>query len=309
AIVGCAVVVVLLFGAITTDQERSIASLVDVLESRVGEKTAGVLLPNEKEVWQVSRELALRLQNKESELTPEELVTVTARLSALMRRYGASSSGLSEMGRKQMRFVMRALALTGAAQAVTPIAAMLDDQDASTRREALTNLVLLRDLPQVHQALPRMIGALQDHNSVVRATACVSISTVAGESDAAAVEALGRAYFDEDREVRWNAALALARLGSPKGRSLLLDMLDREYWEKHVRVRIETGTGSFNEYVMPPQAVDRYLAATIEAASHLYDEQVWDQIVALEADRSPEVKNAVRKVLERRKTIVPGERQ
>ncbi len=299
-IVGCAIVVVLLFGSITTDRERSISGLLDVLESRVGERTAGVLLPNEKEVWQVGRELALRLQKKEAELTPEELETVVSRLSSLLARVSADSEGLSEMGRKQMHFVIQALSKTGSPAAVRSVVAVLDDDDATTRREALSALAGLRDVPEVRSALPRLIGALNDSDSVVRTVACVAVSAVADEGDAVAIGALGRVYSEMDREVRWNAALAMARLGSDRGKSTLLDMLSRRYWESEVKVRSETASGTVREYPLPPPAIERYLVVTVEASSRLADSELWAEIRRLESDASPAVVGAVRAAVERR---------
>ena len=290
-IVGSAILVVVLFGTITTDRERSISSLLDVLEGHVGERTAGVLLPNEKEVWQVGRELALRLQKKDTDLTAEELKTVVSRLSTLLGRLSAESDGLSEMGRKQMRFVIQALSRTGAAEAVEPIVAALDDGDPGTRREVLAALAALREISETHDVLHRLIGALKDDDSVVRTVACVAVSAVAESSDLEAIEALGRVYFDSDREVRWNAALGLARLGSDRGKSTLLDMLSRQYWEEDVKVRGEGG----GEYPLPPNAIVRYLVAAVEASSRLDDAEVWSQIRTLEEDESPAVKNAVRR--------------
>ncbi|MCH7527834.1 MAG: hypothetical protein IID39_10390, partial [Planctomycetes bacterium] len=126
-ILGCAVVVVLLFGSITGEQERSIDSLLTTLEASSGEKTAGVLLPREKELWQVARELALRLGKKENELTSDELAEVVKRLSALLLRESARSEQLSPMGRKKMNYVMTALARTESAKAVEPLLGVLGD--------------------------------------------------------------------------------------------------------------------------------------------------------------------------------------
>ncbi len=290
-IVGSAVLVVVLFGSITTDRARSISSLLDVLEGQVGERTAGVLLPNEKEVWQVGRELALRLRKKDTELTAEELETVVSRLSALLGRLSADSDGLSEMGRKQMCFVIQALSRTGAAEAVGPIVAVLGDGDRGTRREALTALAALREVPETHEALPRLIAALEDVDSVVRTVACVAVSAVADRTDSEAIEALGRVYSDADREVRWNAALGLARLGSDRGKSTLLDMLSRQYWEEDVKFRVAGG----GEYPLDPNAIVRYLVAAVEASSELEDVDVRSRIRALEEDESPAVKSAVRR--------------
>lgn len=299
-ILGCAVVVVLLFGSITGEQERSIDSLLTTLEASSGEKTAGVLLPREKELWQVARELALRLGKKETELTSDELAEVVERLSALLQRESARSEQLSPMGRKKMNYVMTALSRTESAKAVEPLVGVLGDRDARTRIEALRALGELREAPEARRALPRILAVLPDADAAVRAATCVLVSSLAEPGDVAAIEALERIYFDEDREVRWNAALALARLGSARGKPLLLDMLDRDYWEREVKVRIAGSTGTVQEYPMPAPAVNRYLAVTVEAAGHLNDEEVWAQIVKLAEDVSVEVKESVRVATEHR---------
>jgi HEAT repeat protein len=299
-ILGCAVVVVLLFGSIASDRERSIGSLLTTLETSSGERTAGVLLPGERELWQVGRELALRLNKKEAELSSEELDQVVVRLSALVSRDAARTADLSRMGRQRLTFIMQALALTGSAGAVAPLVEVLSDGHADTRVQALRALGGLRSLPEARQALPRIVESLADSNAAVRTSACVLISSLADEGDAAALEALDGAYYDQEREVRWNAALALARLGSLKGKPLLLDMLDRSYWEREVKVRMETSPGTVREYPMPPPAVDRYLSAAVEAASGLNDEELWTEISELSDDSSVQVRESVRTAAQRR---------
>lgn len=291
-IVACAIVVVLMFGSITTDKEQPISSLLDVLEANVGEKTMGVLLPREKQVWQVARELSLRLDNRGTELTQDELALVTERLAALLGRMAEESDQLSEMGQKQMHLVMRALAKTEQVAAIEPIAACLGDGLAETRREALFSLAALKDVPGIGAITPKITNLLDDSDPVVRLLSCVTISIVGAADDPEVMKALRRAYFDEDREVRWNATLALARLGSSEGKSLLLDMLSREFWEKDVKVRSEIRPGEFREYPMPPQAVSGYLVAAVEASADLDDTEIRESIRLLENDSAPAVKSA-----------------
>ena len=297
-IVGAAVVVVLLFGSITRDRERPIAELLDILETSTGEKTVSfMLLPKEKELWQVARELALRLEKKDAELTTDELTDTTKRLADLLRRDAADSSEFTEMGRQKLHFVMRALALTESPSAVIPLADMLDDASPQTRREALASLGGLRLVPTIEQALPDVYRMLHDSDAVVRMVACASIAGIAKHGDDGAIQALQSVYFDEDREVKWNATLALARLGSDAGKSLLLDMLDRSYWENEVKARLETAIDAPPvEYPLPPNKVVEYLCAAIESGAYLDDPQVWTGIDALASDESPLVRDKVRQV-------------
>ncbi len=302
-VVGCAVVVVLLFGSIATDQERSIDRLLTILETRSGEKMVGMLLPNEKELWQASRELALRLGKKEVEVSADELPMVVDRLSAMLAVGDASGETANEWVLKKRHFVMQAVAMTDSPKAVGALVPLLQSDDGMTRGQALASLASLRDLPETRGALGAMLPLLKDGDSAVQMQACAAISVVAETGDVEAIDALVQAYFDDDREVQWNATLALARLGSLKGKSLLLDMLTRSYWEKDVKVRKETSPGSFVEYPLPPLAVSRYLVAAVEAAGHVDDAQVWSQIESLSKDESPEVQEAVRRVLDERSAV------
>ncbi len=300
-IVGCAVTVVLLFGSLATDRERSVDDLLTVLETSTGERTAGMLLPKEKELWQVGRELALRLDKKDAELTADELEKVVRRLLGLLSRESARSADLSPMGRKRMHYVMEALARTDAPEAVEPLGEMLSDGSAETRRVALVALAELGQRTSIRSAMKPMTAVLRDDSdATVRMIACASLSSVATPADRDVISAMEKAYLSGDRDVTWNAALALARLGNPKGRSLLLDMLDRSYWEKEVRVRIASGSGTTGDYPMPPQAVNRYLVAAVDASASLDDDGVWAGIRQLQSDAAPEVVAEVRKVLSRR---------
>lgn len=300
-IVGCAVLVVLLFGSIATDQERSIDDLLTILETRPGDKLGGVLLlPNEKELWQASRELALRLSKKEVEISPDELPVVVDRLSAILDSEVSASDKPDEWAMKKRHFVMQAVAKTESPKAVDALVPHLKANDPLTRGQALVSLADLHDLPEARNALGAMFPLLKDDEPAVQMQACIAVSVVAPSGDPATIEALVDAYFDDDREVQWNAALALARLGSSKSKSSLLDMLTRSYWENDVKVRRETKPGSFVEYPLPPLVVSRYLVAAVEAAAHVEDAEVWSQIELLAEDESPDVKEAVRRVREER---------
>jgi HEAT repeat protein len=297
-IVGCAIVVVLSFGSITEDRQRPVGELLAILESHTGEKTVGVLLPNEKEVWQVARELALRLTKKEVELSAEDLRVTADRLAALTDEMGGRSSSLSDMGRRQLHLVMAALALTELPESVGPLVRLLDDPDASTRQVALSQLGLLGDvIGPSSGAISEIVSCLDDPEPVVRTTACVVLSVLGDGGNPGVVAGLESAYYDDDREVCWNAALALARMGNSIGKPLILDMLERRYWEDEVLVRTASSSGTSLEYALPPAAVERYLLASIEAASNLDDAEVRQQIGRLSGDSSPAIKDAVLRAL------------
>jgi hypothetical protein len=72
-------------------------------------------------------------------------------------------------------------------------------------------------------------GSPRPETAMVAATA---LSVLATPGDPAVVDALKSLMFAQDGEVAWSAAMALARLGNASGRTILMDMLDRAFWER-----------------------------------------------------------------------------
>ena len=99
-IVGGAVCVVLLFGGPVTSGERPIAELLQTLEATTGEKSFGILLPREKELWQTALELSVRLKDKgkESSFSEDELENVSRRVSSMVNADFAVLHRLEEIG-------------------------------------------------------------------------------------------------------------------------------------------------------------------------------------------------------------------
>lgn len=298
AIVGCAVLVVVLFGSISNESERSIDQLVSVLETSRGERSVGgVLLPRDKEVWQAGPELVLRLRKKESELTPAALTDIAVRMARLLEADAAISDQLTAEGRKRLHLLMQAMAATEEPMGVRLFVDLLGDEVAETRREALMALAALTAVEETRAALPAIRRVADDEHAVVRMVATVLLGQLASGDDEDSVEVLRRRYVDEDREVRWNAALSLARIGDGSGSSLLADMLRRPYWQDEVRASVRQENGRNVEYPMPPTAVARYLAAAIEAAANLDGATLWSRIEELASDPSPAVADKARAAL------------
>lgn len=298
AIVGCAVLVVVLFGSISNESERSIDQLVSVLETSRGERlVGGILLPRDKEVWQAGPELVLRLRKKESELTPAEVTRIAVRLARLLEADAAISDQLTAEGRKRLHLLMQAMTATQEPMGVGLFVDLLGDGVAETRREALMALATLTAAEETQAALPAIRRVADDDDAVVRMVATVLLGQLASGDDDASLEVLKRRYVDEDREVRWNAALSLARIGDGSGAGLLADMLRRSYWQDEVQARLGRENGRNVEYAMPPGAIARYLAAAVEAAANLDEATLWSRIEELASDQSPAVADKAREAL------------
>lgn len=307
-IVGCAVVVVLLFGSITTEQQRSVDQLLLVLEREPSGKLFDLAMtPHDKEIWQAAKELAARIQRKDVEMTDADLDRVVARLSELVDRdlKRPRVSGPNRLD--PLHFFIAALAHSGRSEALPPVLRCLSAEDWRTRREAIKALAETHRNPGVSETAVRVAELLDDPEPTVRVMAAYALTFLGGRDEPAIVARLTQACDSpgEDREVRWNAALTLARWGHPSAKNLLLEMLERDYWEKRTPIRLEGPSGVI-EQPMPAAQADRILAATVEAAANLTGDDVWRAISRLEGDRSLVVQEAVRLATSKRKaTVVP----
>ncbi len=298
-IIGCALLVTWMFGGLAGEGHENIGNLLQRLEAASGERKAGVLLPGDKELWQAAASLARRLQDRDDRLSDEELDEVVRRLSGLVERDLTQSDELGQMGEQRLGFFVRALSYTERGGAVAPLLRSAEGPLPSARIEALQGLARLREQPEVAQAAERIGRAVLDPDPTVQTVACWVMALIAQPGDTAVIEKLKTACLSEHREVQWNAALSLARLGSDAGAGLLLDMLDRNYWAKEVRVQLPGADGAPREVPMPGATVDEYLMAAIDAAGGLSHTEVRAAIAALESDSSVRVAGRAREVLAR----------
>ena len=125
------------------------------------------------------------------------------------------------------------------------------------------------------------------------AQAAAAIGVIAEPSDEEAITALRNATSVvgiESRELTWNAAVALARLGDPGGSRFVADtLLDRSALAKLI-------TGGEGEAAAEPMSLgtqDRVMLATMASAPGMTDPVVWAKIREL-AEDDPSV--AIRKV-------------
>lgn len=291
----CLSVVVLLFGGLSVGQRPTIAELLQTIERGSGRHTAGVMLmPRDREVWQAAQELASRLLRKEQELTPIEIDEAVTRIERILREMPTTSADEDDARQPKRLFLTLALARLGTDEAIRVVGEFLNSDDAMVRQFALRGLVELRDRPPVQSYVPRMLELLNDPSHEVQMIACLAVGSIAAPKDLSAIRAL-REKLAADREVQWNAALALARLASAAGKPVLLNMLSRPYWEK-TRVEYVDGSRPVDRSLTEAE-VSGYLRASVEAAGGLADADVRSAIRALGNDRSADVRAAVRTAL------------
>jgi hypothetical protein len=287
---------------------------LQALESSSGEKSAGVLLPREKELWQMALELSERLRNKERELTPEQVESLSARLAEMAKveadyldrvsAFGGDAIEQRALRSKRYEFLLRAVARTGTDAAVATLVDVVTRGQEPFAAVAMQELANLHEHPAARQAVAPIVATLRSSTQPeTLLVATTALSVIAEKGDEAAIAALASTRLSAEGEVAWSAALALARLGSGAGKTTLYDLLDRSFWQNGERYEITNEKGEVLRYPMPPDRVDAWLIASIQAASRLDDPELWEMIAALEADASPAVRGAA---MEAAKARAPG---
>jgi len=295
--------VVVMFGAPALGQQQSVAKLLEVLGQDDGRRTLDIaMMPNSKEVWQAAQELAKRLQDRDRAIKPEELEPTAVALAKILDRFTPGRDE-KDTGMNREHFMMLAIARTGVATAVPPLARRLTDPNARTRMMALMALAEMRESPVARAIVPQILPLLEDKDSGVAIVACAAVASLAAPGDALAIAALAD-RLEADRELQWNAAMALARLGSARGRFVLMNMLDRGFWEKIDLDYMDGGTQVRRKF--GPPEVSRYLVAAVMSVGRLRDAELAALVDRLEKDPSIEVREAVRDVQTRRSATTQG---
>ena len=310
-IVAGAVIVVLFFGGPAAPQQRTLESLLVTLESNSGERSAGILLPREKELWQAALELSERLEKKDAELTRDELHLVARRLAAMIETELAHIDNVTAFDKdlpiqqslrsSRFDFLVRALARTECPEAVPALVKVVDAQREPYNALAIQQLGNLHGMVNFQEPIESILKILsQSTRTETLLTACTALSVLAPKDDARVIAALSSTLAANDGEVGWSAALALARLGSSAGKPALMDLLDRKFLESGEWYRVVDASGKVRNYPLPPERVKALLSAAIDAASCLDDADLWSMIDRLKSDTSPAVKGKAMEVTDRR---------
>lgn len=308
SIVGGAVLVVLLFGGPVQPERRSVDDLLQVLDANSGERSFNMILPKEKELWQAALELSKRLQDSDG---GPESVTVAKHLARMVHDEldaihkmpvgRAGDQQRQELRRGRLLFMIHALGKTRTSEALEPLIDIVRRGQEPYLSIAMQQLGDLHEIHHSRSAIAAICAVLEAGGEARTAlTATTVLSVLADENDVAVIEALVQTHLSSDGEVSWSAALALARLGSVKGKSTLLDLLDRSFWESSDRYEVSVASEQVRRYPLPPARVDELLIASIRAASNLDDPDLWGMIERIQSDRSLAVQGAATKAMAKR---------
>jgi len=106
----------------------------------------------------------------------------------------------------------------------------IDDVDPNSRSAAINALGMIQYKP----AVDNIKKVLKDKNSNEdRLTAVIALGMIGDES---VVDDLKKLLFDEEPNIRWDASIALAKLGDSSGINEILNLLDRSYFDNYKNV-------------------------------------------------------------------------
>jgi len=166
------------------------------------------------------------------------------------------------------------------ADAVADLTAALDEPDSETRISVIWALGSSGDPAVVPRLVPLYTGA--DADPGVRKIVVYALGALPGDAQ---VTTLRTALQDSVADVRWNAAVALARHGSHEGVPVLRQMLDREYVQKTVTREVRQDEDR--------DPIADVMISGLRAAASIRDDTLKPSIATLsQTDRSMKVREA-----------------
>lgn len=229
----------------------------------------------QSERWQAAYELQFRINDRADPLRK------TADVAATIAVYEEAKSFDDPRVRANLAIVLGHL---GDKRAEDVLIAGLKDEDPNGRLNAVWALGRLES----HRAVPALLALLSSEERIgddERASFYKVIAYVLGEiRDFRAVDALVKLLEHPIDDVRWNAALALARFKDPRALPTLRAMLDRRYLDRQANMR--------------PEYKDAVLLNALRAIRLLQAKELKEPIEALGEDRSFKIRQAAREVLD-----------
>jgi HEAT repeat protein len=166
------------------------------------------------------------------------------------------------------------------ADAVADLTAALDDPDSETRISVIWALGSSGDPAVVSRLLP--LYNSPDADAGIRKIVVYALGALPGDEQ---VPTLRTALQDSTADVRWNAAVALARHGNRDGVPVIRQMLDRQYVEHTVTRAVRPDEDE--------DPVADVMISGLRAAAALKDETLKSSVASLsESDRSLKVRQA-----------------
>ena len=156
----------------------------------------------------------------------------------------------------------------------------LEDKSLETRIAAIQALGMIKYAAAVNP-ISQLIETADNESE--RLSATISLGMIGDDS---AVPHLVMLLEDEEANIRWDAAIALAKMGNDSGAYIIEGLLDRDYLNK------------FSE--IDPVEQNKVLMVAIKTASILFDKRFEDNLISLSKnDKDLSIRDAAIKALEK----------
>ena len=166
------------------------------------------------------------------------------------------------------------------ADAIADLTHALDDPDSETRISVIWALGSSGDEAVVAKLVP--LYTAQDADAGIRKMVVYALGALPGDAQ---VDTLRTALQDAVADVRWNAAVALARHGRHEGVATLKQMLDRQYVEQTVKRDVRQDSDE--------DPVAEVMISGLRAAAALKDDALRPAVANLsQQDKSLKVRQA-----------------
>ena len=198
-----AIGVFLLFGLIAHEDKSVDEYLAEVTGGGINER------------WQGAFGLANKLAQDES----------LYRDPGIARRIAAALGHPSAQAPRVRTFLLLALGSVGHESSIPVVVEYLDDPNSDVRLNAIVAISNIGG-PAAIATAPQVAERLKDDDETVRGYSAYVLGTL---ENGQVIKPLEVALNDPVGQVRWNAAVALARLGTDTGRAELHRMIDRDY--------------------------------------------------------------------------------
>ncbi len=224
---------------------------------------------------------------------PSEKHRISDALIEILNQHVAPNEDLLQ------HYMLVAIGQLGQPNGLETLLEQLQADQTRARQGAIRGLLSWPDAQQARRGLAPLQRCLSDPSPSVRYEAAAALGQLATPTDQATIQALRTAMENATglamREARWNAAVALAKLGDPAGSHFVATVL----LNREALSQMPAGdTGPQANQVMSPAMADRIILPTLASIGGSKDPQIWDKIQQI-ADNDPSrtIRNAAKQLI------------
>lgn len=293
ALIVVAVLAVMGLFAVMAGQQDSIEDQLNRLRqsSGQGRLPMGLQDPRYKDRSLAAHNLAAMLPTIKD---PAERARISRELVDILDRH------IDPTETELVAFTVLAIGQLGEEGGLDAILARRDASQPGVRRAVAEACANWPDRPEARRGIPILIDYLIDDSPQVATVSATALGALAQPDDAQVVASLREAMGTSDparRDVRWNAAVALARLGDSRASQFVAGLLlDRQALAQTNQI---TADGAMTHRTLTPAVQDKVILSTLAAAGSMTDSVIWGKIGELaENDPNMTVRKAAQGLLQ-----------